>query len=150
MKDYKRAFQALSYLQYPFMLAGLLYLLFGGYELGKSLGQNLELDLTDVNKALVLMGLGISLSTLQDTKKMQNNFSKRVYENPRKTKIFLIVLFCQIAMFVAFGLVGLFGSNKYMYELSFGFISIGIGMVGMLKAAMEMAENVQQSMATGN
>ncbi len=93
------------------------------------------------------MGLGISFSTLQDTNKVQNNFSKRIYQNPRSTKIFVLVMSGMILFFLVAGLAGFFMSEKNAFsELAFGLISVGIGMIGMLKAAIEMAEHQQKQM----
>jgi hypothetical protein len=97
-----------------------------------------------MNKALVFLGLGISFSTLQDTKKVQNDFSKRIYQNPRATKIFVLIMAGMVLFFCLAGLTGFFMSEKNAFsELSFGLISVGIGMIGMLKAAVEMAEYQQ-------
>lgn len=96
---------------------------------------------SDFNTGLVYLGLGISLSTLQDTTKTQNKLSKRIFQNPRYAKRFLIVLIIQILVFIGLGLFGFYQdlSNPFK-ELSFGFLSIGIGLIGLLKSASEMAE----------
>ncbi|NOS55515.1 MAG: hypothetical protein HOP37_04580 [Cyclobacteriaceae bacterium] len=46
----------------------------------------------------------------------------------------------QILFFLILGMIGMFGSNKYLQELSFGLISLGVGYIGVLKAAIEMAD----------
>jgi magnesium-transporting ATPase (P-type) len=92
----------------------------------------------------VFLGLGISFSTLQDTTKVQNNFSKRIYQNARSTKIFILILSGMVLFFCLTGLSAFFMSEKNAFsELAFGLISVGIGMIGMLKAAVEMAEYQQ-------
>jgi hypothetical protein len=97
--------------------------------------------LADFNMGLVFFGIGISFSTLQDTTKTQNNFSKRIYENPTYSKRFLIVLFSQVILFCSIGTWGIFlPETSPIKEISFGLISVGIGMIGVLKAASEMAE----------
>jgi polyferredoxin len=97
---------------------------------------------TDLNMGLVFFGLGIGFSTLQDTMKTQNKFSKRIFENPLYSKILLIVLAFQIVVFILLGMSGMFLSqNQPVKELSFGLLSLGVGMIGMLKSALEMAEN---------
>ncbi|HRF39238.1 MAG: hypothetical protein IAE84_10500 [Saprospiraceae bacterium] len=96
----------------------------------------------DYNKGLVFLGLGVSFSTLQDTTKTQNKLSKRIWENPRYARIFLIFLSFLIVVFIGMGLVGMFLTDiQALQELSFGFLIFSIGMLGMLKAAVEMAEN---------
>lgn len=134
MKKAKLLFHYISYLQYPLMLVGLFYVyrpFFNGFE---SL-------LAEYNKALVFVGLAISFSTLQDSQKTQNKFSKRIWENPRHSKIFLIYLVALIFFILFFGIFCLF-TNTYpkLNELSFGIIAVAIGLIGMLKTALEMAE----------
>lgn len=136
LKDTKQSFQVISYLQYPLMIAGLVYcfkpLLFS--ELSKLFA--------DLNIALALFGIGLSFSTLQDTTKTQNEFSKSIYKNPRYSKWFLIAIFIQVLLFSILGLIGLFQSDTSpLKEIALGLISIGIGMIGMLKAAGEMADH---------
>jgi magnesium-transporting ATPase (P-type) len=82
MKDPKKLFHKISYLQYPLMLLGLFYCckptLFG-----------IDSIWMDLNKGLVFFGLAISLSTLQDITKTQEKISKRIFENPNYARIFL-------------------------------------------------------------
>ncbi|NBP69891.1 MAG: hypothetical protein EBR30_12675 [Cytophagia bacterium] len=140
MDRYRNIFNRISYLQYPFMLIGLFYCY-------RPFFTDLSTLFVEMNKALVFMGLGISFSTLQDTQKVQNNFSKRIYQNPRSTKIFVLVMSGMILFFCIAGLIGLFMSEKNAFsELAFGLISVGIGMIGMLKAAIEMADHQQKQM----
>lgn len=101
---------------------------------------NLDALLVEFNKALVFIGLGTSLSTLQDTTKVQNKFSQRIYDNPQKTKFFLWIMVIQTVSYLALGLIGLFGSIKFLQDLAFGLIALGVGFVGMLKSAIEMAD----------
>lgn len=134
MRNQKALFQKLSYLQYPFMLVGLVYCYKPFFNQFSSLW-------ADFNMGLVFFGIGISFSTLQDTTKTQNNFSKRIYENATYSKRFLILLFAQMVLFCTLGMWGLFlPEASPIKELSFGLISVGIGMIGVLKAASEMAE----------
>ena len=144
MSNQKQLFQKLSYLQYPFMLAGLAYCY-------KPFLSGLTNIWTDYNMGLVFFGIGISFSTLQDTTKTQNNFSKRIYENPRKSKRFLTAIFIMVILFCVLGMWGLFLTDgSPLKDLSFGLISVGIGMIGMLKAAGEMAEYHRNKMEVGN
>ncbi|UXE68195.1 MAG: hypothetical protein KA713_06315 [Chryseotalea sp. WA131a] len=71
---------------------------------------------------------------------MQNKFSQRIYDNPRKTKFFLWIMVTQTVIYLTLGLIGLFGSIKFLQELGFGLIALGVGFVGMLKSAIEMAD----------
>lgn len=135
MKNAKQIFHYISYLQYPIMLAAL-------YFSFRPLLTNLATIWVDYNKALMLMGIAISFSTLQDTQKTQNQLSKRVFENPKYANIFLVVICVQILVFTSFGIFGFFVSeNAAIKEVAFGLILLGMGLVGLLKSAVEMAEN---------
>ena len=135
MISFKKEFHYLSYLQYPFMLVAIFYIF-------RPILNDLKGLLPDFNTGLVYLGLGISLSTLQDTAKTQNKISKRIFQNPRYAKRFLIVLAIEILVFIGLGLFGFYQNQSNPFkELSYGFLSIGIGMIGMLKSASEMAEH---------
>ena len=95
-----------------------------------------------INSLMLFMGLGISFSTLQDTHKTQNDFSKRIWENPTKGKAFLSLMGLFTLLFLVGGVVGYFLSDSsVLNELSLGLIVLGIGFLGLLKAAAEMFEN---------
>lgn len=139
MKEPKLIFHYVSYLQYPLMLAGLYYAYLPFFTDYKSI-------LSEYNKALIFIGLGISFTTLQDTRKTQNNFSKRIWENPKYSKIFLLYLITLIFVILGFGFFCLFTTTYIkLNELAFGIIAVGIGLIGMLKAALEMVEYHQSS-----
>ncbi len=112
---------------------------FNGLEYLKT---NPDIIFENFNNALIFIGLGISFSTLQDTTKTQNTFSKRVWENPKKGKIY--ILYSTILTFatLSFGLFGYFFSkNEKIIQLSFGIIVLGIGLIGFLKTGLEIFEN---------
>ena len=135
MGKVKQIFQAISYLQYPLMLAGLgwmVYPYFAGF----------DTFWTSLNNALVFMGLGISFSTLQDTTKTQNNFSKKIWEDPRKGMLALMVISGTTLVFLAVGMFGFFLSEGgILKEVSFGTLMLGLGYVGLLKSAIEMHDH---------
>jgi hypothetical protein len=86
-------------------------------------------------------GLGVSFSTLQDTTKTQNSISKRVFENPKYAQRFIVTVALMVAFFVGIGLFGtLISNNPILNELAIGCLGLGIGMLGMLKSIIEMAE----------
>lgn len=135
MLNVKNTFHIISYVQYPFMFIALYYA-FKPYIVGfETLWEN-------SNNALIFMGLGISFSTLQDTTKPQNKLSRKTWENPKKGKIALTVITIMASLSIIMGLYGILSStNEVLKELSFGIIVIGIGLVGLLKTAIEMFEN---------
>lgn len=92
------------------------------------------------------MGLGISFSTLQDTTKTQNKLSKIIYQNPKYAKAFIIYVILLTLLFLSFGLYGfLFSQNTNINDISLGLVVMGIGMLGMLKMIIEMAEYQQKN-----
>ncbi|PHN03367.1 hypothetical protein [Flavilitoribacter nigricans] len=135
MINAKDLFHKISYLQYPLMLIGLYYAVLP-YIVGfDTLWDNL-------NNLLIFMGLGISFSTLQDTTKVQNEASRRIWENPKKGKTFLTFMSVATLVFIVLGLIGYLASpHEVLQELSFGLIVLGIGFMGMVKSAVEMFEN---------
>lgn len=94
------------------------------------------------NSALIFMGLAISFSTLQDTTKTQNKISKKVWQSPKKGKITLACMAVMALYCIISGIVGFYSSEmEVLQQFSFGLIVLGIGILGLLKAAMEMFEN---------
>jgi predicted lysophospholipase L1 biosynthesis ABC-type transport system permease subunit len=133
MENIKKVFVYLSYIQYPLGILALAFtykpILFG-----------IETFWSDLNISLIFMGLAVSFSTLQDTTKVQNKMSLRVWENPKYARMFLIYLGLMILLIMGFGLFGYFVSeNQNIQEVAFGAIALSIGLIGLLKAALEMA-----------
>ncbi len=148
MNNVKKTFQIVSYLQYPFMVLGLLFFLKTTYDI-TYLGLK-NTFLPNLNTALVFYGIGVSFSSLQDITKTQNNFSKKVWENKRKGKIALYSMTVFVFLLFILGGIGYFGSrNKVLNELSIGIIVFGIGFIGLLKVAIEMYEYNQNKVNSG-
>lgn len=123
LKGTKQFFHLISYLQYPSMLIGLYYV-FKPYFLG------FDTMWGNYNNALVFIGLGISLSTLQDTAKTQNKLSKRIWESPKKGKTFILLMSLFTFFVIALGIYGLFAAKgKVLNELYFGLIVVGVGLM---------------------
>jgi len=138
----KQIFQYVSYLQYPLMLVALYF----GFEPSlkgiEAMSENIDSTLSSYNSTLIFMGLAIGFSTLQDTTKTQNKFSKKIWENPKKGKIGVLIITLMTLFFVVSGVFLYFGSgNEKLKSLSTGLIIFGIGMLGFLKAAIEIFEN---------
>jgi hypothetical protein len=130
----KSIFHYISYLQYPLLLIAIFYVL-------EPILQGFEYPWLSINKALIFMGIGISFSTLQDTHKTQNNFSKKVWENPKKGKFFLILMGMTMLFFLIVGIIGLYAAEEaILKEISLGTIVLGIGYMSLWKSAMEMFE----------
>jgi hypothetical protein len=130
-----RLFHAVSYLQYPLLLVTLFYVILPCFTGLDELWQAL-------NKALIFAGLAISFSTLQDTTTTQNNFSKKIWQDPRKGKLALLMLTLTAAMMLLVGLYGFLASTSgVINDLAIGMLMLGIGYIGLLKTAIEMYEN---------
>lgn len=140
--NFKVIFHYLSYLQYPLMAIAL-YFAFSPYFSGiEALRENPDLLFQNLNSVLIFLGLGVSFSSLQDTSKTQNKFSKDIWEDPKKGKIAIIIMTILIFWILIMGSIGyVFVDTGILKDLSAGFIVLGLGMFGFLKAAVEMFEN---------
>lgn len=139
MGGIKRFFHFISYLQYPLLLVALGYMAYPYFAGLKTFGETFW---PSVNNALIFSGLAISFSTLQDTTKTQNNFSKKIWENPRKGALALWAISATTLAFLIVGIYGLYVSKGgIVKEVSFGVLMLGLGYVGLLKAAIEMHEH---------
>jgi len=143
----KSFFHAISYLQYPLILIGV-YFVISPYLNGLDhLGENSHLIFEGINNALVFMGLGISFSTFQDPTKTQNNFSKRIWEDPVKGKRTLFLMAIMASALIIWGLIGFLKTEKgILHEISFGLMVLGIGYLGLLQVAIDMFENHRKDM----
>ncbi len=131
----RKLFHTISYLQYP-LFAVAVYYAFKPYVVG------FYTVWANLNNVLIFGGLGISLSTLQDTTTTQNEFSHRIWQSPKKGKAALVLIATKAFLLVFIGFFGLYISqNPILKELSLGTIVVGIGVIGLLKAAIEMFEN---------
>lgn len=96
---------------------------------------------TSLNSALVFVVLVISFSTLQNTTRTQNTFSKK-NGRTRKGMVALVVIGATTLFFLAVGMFGFFVFwDGIIKEVSFGMLMLGLGYIGLLKAAIEMHEN---------
>lgn len=135
-------FQWLSYLQYPALLVALGYGAKSGWTLATGGSGAWAMVYDDWNYVLLYAGIGIGLSSLQDPTKTQNEVSKRVWQDPRKGRwLLLLISFYTLASMVA-GLVGAYlADTTVVNQLSLGLVAFGLGMVGLLKTAIEMREH---------
>ncbi|KAF1718013.1 hypothetical protein CSC74_03695 [Pseudoxanthomonas yeongjuensis] len=135
MGKVKQLFQIISYLQYPLLLIALGYMVYP-YFIG------FDTFWPSLNNALIFSGLGVGFSTLQDTTKTQNEFSKKVWQSPRKGMIALVAISATTLIFLLLGIYGLYvAKGGILKEVSFGVLTLGLGYVGLLKAAIEMHEH---------
>lgn len=137
MKNTRQFFHFLSYVQYPLMIVVLYYYV----QVIISIA-NRDPDWSALNSALIFLGILVGFSTLQDTTKTQNKISRKIWESPIKGRIALWTISVLVLLFLISGLTGFLSSRENIHkEVSFGLIVLGIGMLGMLKGAIEMFEN---------
>lgn len=140
--SFKQFFHYLSYIQYPLMIIALFFACKPFFYGTEHTPEWLDVYFKSMNSMLVFMGLGVSFSTLQDTTKTQNKLSRKVWEHPVKGKVALVILLLMTLGLIAMGLAGFFGlEDTRLKDLSLGTLMMGLGLIGLLKAAMEMFEN---------
>lgn len=97
--------------------------------------------LQSINKTFIVLGLGISFFALQYTTQMRHKLSRQIWQDRQKSRQFLAVFSITILLVLMAGVFSyLSTSENALKEVSFGAIVLGIGMIGMLKGAIEMAE----------
>ena len=141
MRTTTRLFHAISYLQYPLMLVALYYALRAGIDASRMKSEGATVVLAAANSALVFAGLAISFSTLQDTTTTQNEFSRKIWQSPRKGMIALWMITLSTAAMLLVGLYGFFANTGALQDVATGLMMLGLGYVGLLKSAVEMFEN---------
>lgn len=140
----KQTFHIISYLQYPFLVMGVLAILKTPYD-ESYLGLK-DTFLSNFNLSLIFVGIGVSFSSLQDVTKTQNDFSKNIWRSRRKGKIALYGLTILIFFLFVIAGIGYFESdNKVLNEVATGLVVFAIGFLGLLKVAIEMYEYNQMS-----
>ena len=135
-------FQWLSYLQYPAMLVALGYVFKSGMALAATRETGWAAVYDDWNYALLYAGVGIGLSSLQDPARTQNELSRKVWRDPRRGRWMLILLAAYALGAMLVGLIGAYRADDTLVnQLSLGLVAFGLGMVGLLKTAIEMREH---------
>lgn len=136
------AFQWLSYLQYPAMLVALGYALKSALAMSYVGNEGWDILFDDWNYALLYAGVGVGLSSLQDPTKTQNKVSRKVWQDPRAGRWMLALLAVYAIGAMLIGLVGAYrATDTMMNQLSLGLVAFGLGMLGLLKTAIEMREH---------
>lgn len=141
MKSTKEIFQALSYLNYLFIGVAI-------YFVFSPIWNGLETFFESFNNTLMFLGLSVTFSTLQDTGKTQNELSRKVWQDPKKGKSFLIFIGFMAFFFLLLGFIfEFFIQEQDISGLGTGMMILGISMVAMLKAAEETFENHRKDKA---
>jgi hypothetical protein len=141
-RSVRDVFQGLSYLQYPAMLVALGYVVRSGWSVASIRAGGWSPVFDDWNYALLYAGIGIGLSSLQDPTKTQNEVSRRMWQDPRKGRWMLVLLAAYALGAMVVGLLGAYmAGSTVVNQLSLGLVAFGLGMVGLLKTAIEMREH---------
>jgi hypothetical protein len=131
----RQVFQWLSYLQYPALLVAFAYA-------ARPLFNGMDGALDAYNSALLYAGVGVGMSSLQDPSKTQNNVSRKVWQDPRKGGLMLWLLSAQALLPIVLGLLGAaLAPTTALSQLALGMVAFGLGMIGLLKTAIEMREH---------
>ena len=131
----RQVFQWLSYLQYPALLVAFAYA-------ARPLFNGMAGALDAYNSALLYAGVGVGMSSLQDPAKTQNRMSKKVWEDPRKGGLMLWLISAQALLPILLGLLGAaLAPTTALSQLALGMVAFGLGMIGLLKTAIEMREH---------
>ncbi|WP_143703866.1 MULTISPECIES: hypothetical protein [Luteimonas] len=135
-------FQILSYLQYPMMLIAVGYAVRSVVAILSNPGGGVSLAYGDWNHVLLYAGIGIGLSSLQDPSRTQNDLSRKVWQNPVMGRWMLVVLAAYTFGAMTAGLAGAYlAGTSVVHQLSLGLLALGLGLLGMLKTAIEMREH---------
>ena len=144
MERIKKIFHILSYIQYPLLIWGLYFTIkpfFRGFEY---LSTNQDYFFSSYNNALILFGVALSFSSLQDSNKTSLKLEKKIYSNPKKGRFAILLTMIMVLVFFSYGFIGYFGlfeKSNMINEFSYGSIILGIGLVGYLKLQIEIFDN---------
>ncbi len=139
--DARDLFQALSYLQYPLMLVAVVFTVQAGLAVGELRATGWDPVIARINDVLLYAGVGIGLSSMQDPRRTQNAVSLRTWRDPAKGRIALWVIALEAFVPIVVGLVGAAQADDgVLRQLSLGLVAFGLGMLGLLKTAIEMRE----------
>lgn len=145
----RQLFQVASYLQYPFMLLALAYVI-------RPYTNGFSTIFADLNLAMLHAGIGIGFSSLQDPTTTQNEVSRRVWEDPRKGSRMIGFIAAAVVLSLGSGVAGLYLGGARWSQLAMGLVGLGLGMFALLKTAIEMFEhhrldrNPSRAARTGN
>ncbi|WP_394003215.1 hypothetical protein ACF3M1_01380 [Luteimonas sp. WGS1318] len=138
----RNVFQWMSYLQYPALLVALYFSVRVGIAATDVARSGWGGVYEAANMVLLHGGIGIGLSSLQDPTRTQNTVSRRIWEHPRKGRWMLGLLAAYAFGAMTLGLAGAYMSgDPVLSQLSLGLLAFGLGMVGLLRTAMEMREH---------
>lgn len=142
MKKVFNVFHYISLVKYPIMIYGLYYM-------NRYLFVENPDIISDYNTGFILMGIGIGLDSLKDYDKL-TWLDKKVYHNPKRASIYLVIVALSILTIILVGLYFYLSTEETAFkELSIGFIVLGIGSIGVLKAGMQATKDYMNAKTQG-
>ena len=144
MKNIKKIFHILSYIQYPLLVVALFFMIKPFVHGLEHLLENKDTFFRELNYGFIFLGVAISFSTLQDTNKTSLKFEKKIWGNKRYGKQTLVSIVVLILVFFGLGITGFFINDNGLKELASGEIILAIGLIGFLKTAVEVFDNHQE------
>ncbi len=138
----RQLFQWLSYLQYPLLVVTAFHVIQAALASASIRTAGWTPTLDAANLALLYGGVAIGLSSLQDPTRTQNELSRRIWQDPVKGRVMLWVLAMEAFVPITVGLVGAsLATDAVLGQLALGLVAFGLGMIGLLKTAIEMREH---------
>ncbi len=100
--------------------------------------------LEDMNTGLILFGIVLALDAFKDYRKL-TWLDKKVYHKPRVAKYYFIFFTLLLFGMIITGINSYFSTEDHaLKELSTGFIVLGIGAFGILKAGIEATKRFME------
>lgn len=138
MEKVIKIFHYISFIKYPILIIGVYYFYKPYFSETKNIFENF-------NYGLIFIGLGLGLDSLKDYGKL-TWFDKKIYHKPKIAKYYFIILGLLILSIIIAGMIGYFNAKEnVLKELSIGFIVLGIGTIGMLKAGIQATKDFIES-----
>ncbi len=138
MKNIRKFFHLLSYLQYPLVTIAFSLLikpLFKGLDY---LTSHPEYLFNTYSNALIFLGITLSFSALQDPARTSLGFEKKIWQSPKRSRIMLFTTLATSLIFFVSGMLGFIVSENFKKEFAYGSIVLAIGLLGYLKFQLDI------------
>lgn len=137
-KKFLTLIHKLNYLQYPFIIIGVIY------SFKPNFIENSN-TLEDFNLSLSFLGIALSFTGLSDVSKIKG-ITKRVLTHPRNGKIYIVYLVILFFLFFGIGIYAYFqNEDNTLKELSTGMIILSIGIISLIKMSVEIIEHFSEA-----
>lgn len=136
MKKIIRILHYISFSKYPILLISI-------YFCYKPILQSDTDFFKNLNIGLIFLGVGLSLDSLKDYKKL-NWLDKKVLHNPKIAKYYFLYIGIITLGFILIGIFCYLKPDNQLNEISIGLIVMGIGMLGFLKSGIETTKDYME------